>query len=103
MSKAELLKQILSPLLDDYRYWFERSRQLLDQEQLTGLLSPQAQADLLDRVQQAQAELQAAEALYNLSANEVGVDPGLMAKWHRLLMECAELGRRYRQLPPQSS
>lgn len=27
--EADLLKAILEPLLDDFQYWFERSRQLL--------------------------------------------------------------------------
>jgi hypothetical protein len=51
----------------------------------------------LEQVRDAQAELQAAESLYRLSASEVGIDPKLMAKWHRLLMACADLGLKYRQ------
>ncbi|ABC98935.1 DNA-binding SARP family transcriptional activator [Thermostichus sp. MS-CIW-21] len=101
MSKAKLLREILGPLLEDYRYWFERSRRFLQEETLE-FISPEAQQALLERVLAAQAELQAAEALYQLSDNEVGVDPALMAKWHRLLMECAELGRRFRQIHPSS-
>ncbi|MFS8854695.1 DUF2605 domain-containing protein [Synechococcus sp. H55.2] len=101
MSKAKLLREILGPLLEDYRYWFERSRRFLQEETLE-FISPEAQQALLERVLAAQAELQAAEALYQLSENEVGVDPALMAKWHHLLMECAELGRRFRQIHPSS-
>ena len=101
MSKAKLLREILGPLLEDYRYWFERSRRFLQEETLE-FISPEAQQAILERVLAAQAELQAAEALYQLSDNEVGVDPALMAKWHHLLMECAELGRRFRQIHPSS-
>ncbi len=97
MSRADLLRQILSPLLEDYRYWFGRAHRLLSQERLS-FLTPEEQAAFLERVEAAQAELGAAEALYNLSDQEVGVDPGLMAKWHHLLMECAELGRRFHTL-----
>ncbi|MEN9224450.1 MAG: DUF2605 domain-containing protein [Thermostichus sp. HHBFW_bins_43] len=101
MSKAELLQEILGPLLEDYRYWFERSRRFLQEEKLD-FISPGEQQSILERVLAAQSELQAAEALYHLSDNEVGIDPELMAKWHRLLMECAELGRRFRQIHPSS-
>lgn len=94
MSQADLLRQILSPLLEDYKYWFERSHRLLSQERLS-FITPEAQAALLEQVEAAQAELKAAALLYHLSDQEVGVDPKLMAKWHHLLMECAELGWRF--------
>lgn len=95
-SKAELLKQILGPLLEDYRYWFERSQTLLEKERLE-FISVEHQADVLNRVKQAQAQWQAAVALYQIADHEVGIDPGILAKWHRLLLECAELGRRFRE------
>ncbi|NJM00276.1 MAG: DUF2605 domain-containing protein [Synechococcaceae cyanobacterium SM2_3_2] len=102
MSEIELMRQILEPLLEDYHYWFERSQRFLEEETLDDLLSGQEQADLMSRIQESQAELMAAESLYKLSDSEVGIDPGLMAKWHRLLMECAELGRRFRLRTPSS-
>jgi hypothetical protein len=95
-SKAELLRQILGPLLEDYRYWFERSQALLEGERLE-FISIEQQAEVLSRVKQAQAEWQAAVALYQIADNEVGIDPGILAKWHRLLLECAELGRLFRE------
>lgn len=99
MDRSELLGQILGPLLEDYRYWFDRSRRLLEAEPLP-FITPAQQADVLHRVCEAQGELQAATSLYRLSEQEVGIDPGLMAKWHRLLMECADLGYKYRQINP---
>ncbi|MDX2271182.1 MAG: DUF2605 domain-containing protein [Cyanobacteriota bacterium] len=101
MTQAEMLREILSPLIEDYRYWFGRSRQLLEKDNL-GIISPEGQVELRRRLEQAEGELQTATTLYELSDNEVGIDPALMAKWHRLLMECAELGRRYYQLNPPS-
>lgn len=101
MDKSKLLAEILSPLLEDYHYWFGRSRKLLEEQQLS-FITPEQQADVLERVRHAQGELQAAESLYRMSEQEVGIDPGLMAKWHRLLMECAELGYKYRQLHPST-
>ncbi|GAB4214336.1 MAG: DUF2605 domain-containing protein [Synechococcales cyanobacterium] len=94
MNQADLLRQILSPLIEDYKYWFERSHRLLSQQVLS-FLTPEDQQALLERVEAAQAELGAADMLYQLSEQQVGIDPALMAKWHHLLMECAELGRRF--------
>jgi uncharacterized membrane protein YccC len=96
-ANARLLQQVLTPLLEDFRYWFERSLRLLESEKLD-FLSESVQSDLLRRVRQAQQELWSAEMLYTLSKHEVGVDPQLIARWHRLLMECARVSRNYREL-----
>ncbi|NJK63132.1 MAG: DUF2605 domain-containing protein [Synechococcaceae cyanobacterium SM2_3_1] len=96
MNNSELLKQVLDPLLEDYHYWFDRSQELLESGPLE-VISAADQSQLLAQVRDAQAELRAAESLYRLSENEVGIDPKLMAKWHRLLMACADLGLKYRQ------
>ncbi|WP_017327865.1 DUF2605 family protein [Synechococcus sp. PCC 7336] len=95
-----LLKDLLDPLIDDFRYWFGRSATLLEGHRIDFMTSSE-QSDLLQRILTAQAELQSAELLYNLSENEVGIDPQLVVKWHRLLLECGNVGRRYRQLHPR--
>lgn len=101
MSELELMRQILDPLIEDYHYWLGRSQRFLEEEEnLDEFLSVEEQSVLAARIQEAQGELQAAESLYKLSGSEVGIDPGIMAKWHRLLMECAELGRQFRQRYP---
>ncbi len=41
----ELLETVLKPLLEDFQYWFERSRTLLETEKLA-FLSDQEQSDL---------------------------------------------------------
>ena len=33
----EILKTVLEPLLEDFQYWFNRSRSLLESEELTFL------------------------------------------------------------------
>ncbi|MEO0853020.1 MAG: DUF2605 domain-containing protein [Cyanobacteria bacterium J06648_11] len=98
---GDLLKEILGPLLDDFKYWFARSVKLLERDDLEFIDSGD-RTMLLEQVRQARSELQSAELLYNLSDNKVGVDPKLVAKWHRLLMRCAEVGYRYRQLHPNT-
>lgn len=100
MSELELMRQILDPLIQDYHYWLGRSQRFLSEENLTGLISTEEKTLLMNRILEAQSELQVAESLYKLSNTEVGIDPGLMAKWHRLLMDCAELGRQFRQRNP---
>lgn len=91
-----ILESVLSPLLDDFHYWFDRCEQLLANERVDHL-SPAAQSDLLASITTAQAELVSAEALYKLSGRGVGIDPKLVGKWHRLLMVCASVGQQHRR------
>ena len=93
----QILNELLSPLLQDFHEWFGKSVALLQDNQID-FLSTDQQANLLERVREAQMELQSAEQLYNFSDNSVGIDPKLVVKWHRLLMECGNVGRRFRQL-----
>ena len=92
-----LLQEILDPLVEDFEYWFERSAVLLGNNRIT-FLKEADQAELLSRVEHAQAELQSAKQLYNLTSNTVGIDSSLVMKWHRLLVECGSVGSRFRRL-----
>ncbi len=96
MSSAELLPQVLEPLLEDFRYWFERSQELLSNNRIN-FLSEADQADLLHRVEEAQKTLAVATTMFNLSDKKVGIDPMMVMDWHKLLMECQAVGMRYRQ------
>ena len=60
LPEPDLLKTVLLPLLEDFQYWFGRSRSLLESEEIT-FLSQDQQADLLARVCQAQQEVMAAQ------------------------------------------
>ncbi|NJO92132.1 MAG: DUF2605 domain-containing protein, partial [Chloroflexia bacterium] len=62
-SERELLQNILQPLLVDFEYWFGRSSELLEREQIS-FLSPRAQESLLTRVKQAQQEVSVAKMLF---------------------------------------
>jgi hypothetical protein len=93
---AQLLEQLLEPLLDDFTYWFDRSEALLANPDLD-VISPEERQDLLQRLSTAQKEVQTAKLLFNLSGKTVGVDVQVMAPWHALLMECQAIGMRYRQ------
>jgi hypothetical protein len=93
---TELLKTVLEPLLEDFEYWFSRSRNLLETEQLS-FMSRQAQSDLLLRVKQAQAELNTAKMLFNATDQQVGLDMTTIMPWHQLVTQCWNVAMRFHQ------
>jgi Protein of unknown function (DUF2605) len=95
-SEQELLQNILQPLLTDFEYWFSRSIELLNREQIP-FLSPNAQTDLLDRVKLAQQEVSVAQMLFRAVDGRVGVEPRQMLGWHQLVTECWQVSIQLRQ------
>ncbi|BAY17889.1 hypothetical protein NIES2109_04850 [Nostoc sp. HK-01] len=93
---TELLKTVLEPLLQDFQYWFTRSRNLLETEQLS-FMSHQEQSDLLLRVKQAQAELNTAKMLFTATNQQVGIDMTTLMPWHQLVTECWKVAMRFHQ------
>ena len=91
-----LIKAVLEPLLDDFRYWFDRSIKLLKSEDIT-FLDHEEQQNLLERVQQAQQQVSAVQALSSATGNQTGVDMPLMMTWHQLVQECWGVAARYRR------
>lgn len=96
LPSTELLKTVLEPLLEDFEFWFERSRKLLETETIQ-FMSDQEQSDLLSRVKQAQKELSTAKLLFNATDAQVGIDMATMMPWHQLLTECWKVGMRFHQ------
>lgn len=90
----ELLKTILEPLLEDFQYWFSRSRSLLEAESI-GFLESEQQTDLLARVKQAQAEVSTAQMLFNATGGQVGLETATLLPWHQLVTECWQVAMRY--------
>lgn len=95
-SNADLLKTLLEPLLEDFEYWFARSRSLLEDHEIQ-FLGVEKQADLLARVIQAQQEVATAQMLFQATGNQVGVETAAMMPWHHLLMECWQVSMRFRR------
>ena len=91
----ELLKSILQPLLDDFKYWFERSRSFLETEKIS-FLATEEQSELLARVKQAQQEVNTANILFQATAGQVGIDMAALTPWHKLLHECRQVAIRFR-------
>jgi len=95
LPESELLKALLEPLLEDFNYWFDRSAKLLETEEIP-FLSDEDQSDLLARVKQAQQEVGAAQALFEATGGQVGIETAALMPWHRLLAECWQVSARFR-------
>lgn len=95
LPESNILQTILQPLLDDFQYWFARSRQLLESEVLA-FLEPQQQADLLQRVCEAQQKVSATQALLQATGGSAIVEMPVVMEWHRLVGECWQVAIQYR-------
>lgn len=95
-SESELLQELLEPLLEDFRYWFGRSQDLLELQKLS-FLSDAEQSGLLSRVKDALKEVEVATVLFKATGKQVGIDLATIKPWHSLLMECQAVGVRYHQ------
>jgi hypothetical protein len=93
--ESNLLKTVLQPLLEDFQYWFERSRVLLETEEIP-FLGPEKQADLLARVHQAQQEVRTTQMLLKATDGQVGVESSVLMPWHQLVTECWQMAIRFR-------
>lgn len=93
--EQDLLKSVLQPLLDDFQYWFSRSRSFLESEEID-FLGQQQQAELLERVKRAQREVYAAVTLFQATEGQVGIEPATLVPWHRLVNECWQVAMRWR-------
>jgi ATP phosphoribosyltransferase len=91
---ANILKTVLEPLLEDFEYWFERSRHFLEKERLS-FMHEQEQSDLLMRIQQAQEELNTVKMLFKATQGQVGIDMATLTPWHHLVTEYWNVARRF--------
>jgi hypothetical protein len=96
LPEPELLKTVLQPLLEDFQYWFARSRELLEKEQLS-FMSNQEQSDLLLRVKLAQDKVNTAKMLFAATNGQVGIEMETLMPWHKLVTECWQVAMRFRQ------
>lgn len=98
--ESEILKTVLEPLLEDFIGWFSRSRSLLESEPLD-FLSERDRIDLLERVNAANQEVRAARMMFRATEGKAGIDPAILAPWHRLVLECWQVSARKRQRQQQ--
>jgi Protein of unknown function (DUF2605) len=91
----ELLKTLLEPLLDDFKYWLGRSQTLLLNEHIE-FLSVHDRTNLLVRVQQALQEVSASQSLFHATNGQAGIDTAMVIGWHKLVAECWQVMIRFR-------
>ena len=99
LPEPELLKTVLEPLLEDFQYWFGRSRTLFESETIP-FLKDEQQAALLARVTQAQKEVGTTQTLLKLTNGQVGVETSMLMTWHQLVTECWQVRMRLRSNKP---
>ncbi|MBP5971837.1 DUF2605 domain-containing protein [Brasilonema sp. CT11] len=95
LPEPELLKTVLQPLLEDFQYWFARSRNFLETEELL-FMSQHEQSDLLTRVKKAQEEVNTAKMLFTATGGQVGIDMATLMPWHQLVTKCWNVAMRFR-------
>jgi hypothetical protein len=98
--EPELLKALLEPLLDDFQYWFGRSRSLLETQDIE-FLGAEGQSDLLARVMTAQQEVSTAQMLLRATDGQVGIETAILMPWHHLVAECWQVSMRHRTAQTQ--
>ncbi len=91
----DLLKQVLTPLLEDFEYWFDRSRHLLETERLAFMPTAE-QTQMRDRVIEAQQSVRIAQSLLTITEGQAGVEMAVLMDWHRLVAECWAISRQQR-------
>jgi len=95
LPESELLKTVLQPLLEDFQYWFARSGDFLETEQLS-FMSQHEQSDLLTQVKKAQQEVNTAKMLFLATNAQVGIDMATLVPWHELVTKCWNVAKRFR-------
>jgi broad specificity phosphatase PhoE len=92
----ELLKTLLEPLLEDFQYWLTQAEGLLVKKDIA-FPEAESDSDLLERVEQALREVQAAQSLFRATDSQVGVDTAVIMRWHKLTTECWQAASRFRE------
>jgi Protein of unknown function (DUF2605) len=92
----ELLKTLLEPLLEDFDYWFSRSKTLLISEPM-GFMTETAQQELLERVVESLSAVSVMRSLMVATENRAGVEMSVLMGWHNLVHECWGVSMKHRQ------
>lgn len=95
--QSDLVPSLLDPLLEDFLYWFTQSIQLLEATSLE-FMAAEEQQQVLSIIKDAEREVRSAQSL--VRATGVGVDPSIMAHWHRLVMQGWQIAQQHRMSSP---
>ena len=94
--EKHLLKTVLEPLLEDFQYWFSRTRNLLESERLF-FYSEQEQSELLEKIRYSQQKVTTAQMLFKATEGEAGIDFKTLIPLHQLVAECWDVSRKWHQ------
>lgn len=94
--EPELLKTVLAPLLEDFLFWFGRTQKALETQKPKFLTQPEY-TTFLTRLGEAQQAVRTAQTLLIATEGQAGVEMAVILPWHRLMMECWQIGWRSRQ------
>lgn len=102
-NESQLLQELLLPLLEDFEYWFSKSRSFLESERVD-CLTPDEQRDLLSRLERSQQELHSAKIMFQATEGQVGLEMSTLMPWHQLVSECWRVSQMWRsqQQTPES-
>ena len=95
-TEKELLKTVLEPLLEDFLYWFGRSRNLLESQQMP-FFTAEEQAQMLAKIIYSQQEVKTAQMLFKATEGSAGIDSKMLLPWHQLVAECWNIARKLRE------
>jgi hypothetical protein len=93
----ELLKILLEPLLEDFDYWFSRSKTLLESERMA-FMTESSQQEVLGRVVESLAAVSVMRSLMVATDNQAGVEMSVLMGWHKLVHECWGISMKHRQI-----
>jgi hypothetical protein len=96
LPEPQLLRTVLQPLLEDFQFWFGRTQKLLEAETLD-FMAAADQESLLERLRQTQKEVSTAQLLLEATDGQAGVETSVLVPWHQLVLECWQVGMRFRQ------
>ncbi len=96
LPEPQLLRTVLQPLLEDFQFWFGRTQQLLEAETLDFMAAADQQS-LLERLRKTQKEVSTAQLLLEATDGQAGVETSVLVPWHQLVLECWQVGMRFRQ------
>lgn len=95
--QPSILQEVLEPLLDDFRYWFSETKDLLNSPKADCLPFDERQ-HLLDEINISQEQVTTAKTLLLATNGNAGVDTALVAQWHQLVNKCWQTSRRIREM-----
>lgn len=95
-----IVQEILEPLLDDFQYWFNETKSLLNSPKADCLAASDRQA-LTQELGEAQQAVATARTLMLATAGHAGVDMAVVGQWHRLVTKCWQTSRYIRQHHPE--